>query len=99
MISCGNCPYLDDCDDNYECPFWDDEDDEIIAKGEFKLKYKEIKKYLYGGCIVRNEEYEYKVSKGDNIYCRQIGCETWNSIISIPDYEKEQEWELVGKKK
>ena len=51
-------------------------------KGEFKLKYKEIKKYLYGDCIVRNEEYEYKVSKGDNIYCRQIGCETWNSIIS-----------------
>ena len=68
-------------------------------KGEFELKYKEIKKYLYGGYIVRNEEYEYKVSKGDNIYCRQIGCETWNSIISIPDYEKEQEWELVGKKK
>ena len=28
MISCGNCPYLDDCDDNDECPFWDDEDDE-----------------------------------------------------------------------
>ena len=72
---------------------------EIIVKGEFKLKYKEIKKYLYGDCIVRNEEYEYKVSKGDNIYCRQIGCETWNSIISIPDYEKEQDWELVGKKK
>ena len=71
---------------------------ENIAKGEFELKYKEIKKYLYGNCIVRNEEYEYKVSKGDNIYCRQIGCETWNSIISIPDYEKEQEWELVGKR-
>ena len=31
MISCGNCPYLDDCDDNDECPFWDDEDDEINA--------------------------------------------------------------------
>ena len=30
MISCGNCPYLDDCDDNDECPFWDDEDDEYI---------------------------------------------------------------------
>ena len=29
MISCGNCPYLEDCDENYECPFWeDDEDDE-----------------------------------------------------------------------
>ena len=36
MISCGNCPYLDDCDDNDECPFWDDEDDEYITneKGE-----------------------------------------------------------------
>lgn len=32
MISCGNCPYLDDCDDNDECPFWDDEDFEYIAK-------------------------------------------------------------------
>ena len=70
----------------------------LLRKRGFKLKYKEIKKYLYGDCIVRNEEYEYKVSKGDNIYCRQIGCETWNSIISIPDYEKEQEWELVEKK-
>ena len=28
MISCGNCPYLDDCKENYECPFWNDEDDE-----------------------------------------------------------------------
>ena len=28
MISCGNCPYFDDCEENYECPFWDDEDDE-----------------------------------------------------------------------
>jgi hypothetical protein len=28
MISCGNCPYLDDCEENDECPFWDDEDDE-----------------------------------------------------------------------
>ena len=33
MISCGNCPYLDDCEENDECPFWDDEDDEIIANG------------------------------------------------------------------
>ena len=28
MISCGNCPYLDDCEENDKCPFWDDEDDE-----------------------------------------------------------------------
>ena len=28
MISCGNCPYLDECEENDECPFWDDEDDE-----------------------------------------------------------------------
>ena len=21
MISCGNCPYLDDCEENDECPF------------------------------------------------------------------------------
>ena len=26
MISCGNCPYLDDCEEDYECPFWDDEE-------------------------------------------------------------------------
>ena len=29
MISCGHCPYLDDCEENDECPFWDDEDDEV----------------------------------------------------------------------
>ena len=29
MISCGNCPYLDDCEENDECPYWDDEDDEV----------------------------------------------------------------------
>ena len=28
MISCGNCPYLDDCDKYDECPFWEDEEDE-----------------------------------------------------------------------
>lgn len=61
------------------------------------MTYKEIKKYLYGDCVVRNEEYEYK-TKGENVYCRQIGCITWNSIVKIPNYEKEQEWELVGKK-
>ena len=30
MISCGNCPYLDDCEEDDECPFWDDEDDDQI---------------------------------------------------------------------
>ena len=29
MISCGNCPYLDDCEEKDKCPFWDDEDDEV----------------------------------------------------------------------
>ena len=28
MISCGNCPYLDDCEEDVECPFWEDEEDE-----------------------------------------------------------------------
>ena len=28
MISCGNCPYLDDCEEDDECPFWEDEEDE-----------------------------------------------------------------------
>ena len=34
MISCGNCPYLDDCEENDECPFWedDDDDDDYIVK-------------------------------------------------------------------
>ena len=26
MISCGNCSYLEDCDENYDCPFWEDDD-------------------------------------------------------------------------
>ena len=29
MISCDNCPYLDECEEIDECPFWDDEDDEV----------------------------------------------------------------------
>ena len=29
MINCDNCPYLDDCEENDECPFWDDKDDEV----------------------------------------------------------------------
>ena len=28
MISCGNCPYLDDCEEDDECPFWEDEEDD-----------------------------------------------------------------------
>ena len=28
MISCGNCPYLDDCDEDDECPFWEDEEED-----------------------------------------------------------------------
>ena len=28
MISCGNCPYLDDCEENDECPFWEDDEDD-----------------------------------------------------------------------
>ena len=28
MISCSNCPYLDDCEEDDECPFWEDEEDE-----------------------------------------------------------------------
>ena len=32
MISCGNCPYLDDCEENDECPFWEDDDDYIVKE-------------------------------------------------------------------
>ena len=32
MISCGNCPYLDDCEEDDECPFWEDDDYQIIKK-------------------------------------------------------------------
>ena len=28
MISCGNCPYLDDCEEDDDCPFWEDEEEE-----------------------------------------------------------------------
>ena len=32
MISYGNCPYLDNCEENDECPFWEDDDDDYIVK-------------------------------------------------------------------
>ena len=28
MISCGNCPYLDNCEEDDDCPFWEDEDED-----------------------------------------------------------------------
>lgn len=59
------------------------------------MTYKEIKKYLYGGNIVRNDKYEYKISKFNYLYTRNIGCLAWNIIKSIPDNEKKQEWEIV----
>ena len=32
------------------------------------MTYKEIKKYLYGGCIVRNNKYEYSSSYSKRLY-------------------------------
>ena len=61
------------------------------------MNFKEIKKYLYSGYIVKNEEYEYK-SKGERLYCRQIGCEEWNFLFRIGEYEKQMNWEVVGRK-
>lgn len=61
------------------------------------MTYEEIKKYLYSDCIVRNEEFEYK-TEGEEIFCRDIGTLKWNDVYSIGKYEKEMEWELVGKK-
>ena len=60
-----------------------------------KMTYKEIKKYLYGGCIVRNNKYEYKISRFSYLYTRNIGCLAWNIIKNIPENEKEQDWEIV----
>ena len=34
MISCGNCPYLDDCEESDECPFEEDHE-EYQIKDEF----------------------------------------------------------------
>ena len=58
------------------------------------MTYKEIKNYLYSGNIIRNDEYEYKISK-NCLYTRNIGCLAWNFIESIPDNEEKQEWEIV----
>ena len=59
------------------------------------MTYKEIKKYLYGGCIVRNNKYEYKISRFNYVYTRNIGCLAWNIIENIPENEKDQDWEIV----
>ena len=59
------------------------------------MTYKEIKKYLYGGCIVRNNKYEYKISRFNYLYTRNIGCLAWNTIENIPENEKDQDWEIV----
>lgn len=61
------------------------------------MTYKEIKKYLYNDCVVRNEEFEYK-TEGKDISCREIGTTKWHECLQIGAYEKEMEWELIGKK-
>ena len=67
MISCGNCPYLDNCEEDDECPFWEDEDYQIIKKafdavvdneicediGEKLVDYVTLKDYVF------QEEIEY----------------------------------------
>ena len=59
------------------------------------MTYKEIKKYLYGGYVVRNNKYEYKISRFNCLYTRNIGCLAWNIIENIPENEKDQDWEIV----
>lgn len=61
------------------------------------MTYKEIEKYLYSDCVVRNEEFEYK-TEGQDILCREIGTIKWRYVYNIGEYEKKMEWELVGKK-
>ena len=61
------------------------------------MVYEEIKRYLYDDCVVRNKEFEYK-TEGENIFCREIGTIEWRECFQIGKYEKEMEWELVGKK-
>ena len=59
------------------------------------MTYKEIKKYLYGGYVVRNNKYEYKISRFNYLYTRNIGCLAWNFIENIPENEKDQDWEIA----
>lgn len=59
------------------------------------MTYGEIERYLYDGCVVRNEEFEYKKQEKD-IFCREIGIERWENLHSIGKYGKEIEWEIVS---
>ena len=61
------------------------------------MTFEEIKKYLYDDCVVRNENYEYK-TEDKELYCRGIGLLKWNCVYHMGEYEKQMEWELVGKK-
>ena len=61
------------------------------------MTYKEAKKLLYQGYIVKNADFEYK-TKGQDTFCRSIGTEAWNTIFRIGEYEKKMQWEVVGKK-
>ncbi|MBZ9608664.1 hypothetical protein G9F73_012680 [Clostridium estertheticum] len=63
------------------------------------MTYKEIKKYLFDDCVVRNDDFEYKTeTEGEDLFCREVGTENWRYVFRIGAYEKEMEWELVGKK-
>jgi len=60
------------------------------------MTYNEIQKYLNGDCVVRNYDFEYK-TEDSILFCRDIGTQKWSYVYRIGDYEKEMEWELVGK--
>ena len=63
------------------------------------MTYKEIKRYLLDDCVVRNDDFEYKTeAQGEDLLCREIGTTDWRFVFGIGIYEKEMEWELVGKK-
>ena len=61
------------------------------------MTYEEIQKYLNSGCIVRNEEFEYKI-EGKDLLCREIGTEKWWYVYMVGEYEKKMKWEIVSEK-
>ena len=55
------------------------------------MTYDEALVYLIDGCIIGNDEYEYKLI--DNYrYCRELGTIKWNNSYNIGEYEKKMIW-------
>ena len=61
------------------------------------MTYDEAMVYLIDGCIIGNDEYEYKLINNYR-YCRELGTIKWHNSYNIGEYEKKMNWGAIKPK-